>query len=223
MVVPRQMKKPESYASGSLTHRHWRKGRPLPVGLKLADRVRIAKNKTATAISPLGDSLASLRNDVTESNMSRRNMISSQAAAQSEGAAASQASSSTGRSSADLEKHYSLLVKRRETALKPSNKSKGAAWWAYFKVKLLRDPVTDAATNVLLKCTLCEQQLSSSNPTRIAETHLVKGGCLEIKTSAATAATVSDRLIKQPAEPVQHQGEVNASSGAHVHVQKAQI
>ncbi|KAL3138247.1 hypothetical protein ABBQ32_006065 [Trebouxia sp. C0010 RCD-2024] len=137
-------------------------------------------------------------------------MISSQAAAQGEGAAASQASSSTGKSSADVEKHCSLLLKRRETALKPSTKSKGAAWWDFFEVKILRDPVTNAATNVLLKCTLCEQQLSSNNPTRLAETHLVKGGCLKIKTSAATVATISDRLIKQPAEPVQHQGEVNA-------------
>ena len=139
-----------------------------------------------------------------------RNMIGSQAAAQNEGAAASQSSSSTGKSSAEIEKSYSLLVKRRQSALQPGSKGKGAAWWEYFEVKILRDPVTNAATNVLLKCTLCEQQLSSSNPTRIAETHLVKGGCFKIKTSAAIAAAVSDCLIKQPAEPVQHQGEVNA-------------
>ena len=124
--------------------------------------------------------------------------MSSQAAAQGEGAAASQASSSTGKSSADLEKHYGLLVKCRETALKPSSKTKGAAWWDFFEVNILRDPVTNAATNVLLKCTLCEQQLSPSNPTRLAETHLVKGGCLKIKACAATAATVSERLISKP-------------------------
>lgn len=106
--------------------------------------------------------------------------------------------------------YYDLLVKRREGALKPGNKSKSAAWWEFFEVVVLRDPVTTAATNVLLKCTLCEQQLSSSNPTRLADSHLSHGGCLKIKTSAATAAEVADRLTKKQTEPVQHQGERNA-------------
>ena len=114
-------------------------------------------------------------------------MLSSQATQQSESAAASQASSST-KSSADHRKYYDLLVKRREAALKPGSNSKTAAWWKFFEVLLVTDPVTISATNVLLKCLLCHQELSSSNTSRIAESHLAKGGCSKIKSNADVAA-----------------------------------
>ncbi len=74
---------------------------------------------------------------------------------------------------------------------------------------LVKDPVTGTAANVVLKCTLCDQQLSSSNTSRIADSHL--GGCSKFKCNAGIAAEVADRLhAKKPAEEVQHQGEVNA-------------
>ena len=137
-------------------------------------------------------------------------MSSTQRSEQSEGAAASYASSSS-KSSADWQKYYDLLVKRRDTALNPSNKTKSAAWWNFFEIVLVKDPVTGTAANVLLKCTLCDQQLSSSNTSRIAESHLLKGGCPKIKCNAGIAAEVADRLhAKKPAEEVQHKGEVNA-------------
>lgn len=136
-------------------------------------------------------------------------MSSTQRSEQSEGAASYASRSS--RSSADWQKYYDLLVKRRDSALKPSNKSNSAAWWNFFEVVLVKDPVTGTAANVVLKCTLCDQQLSSSNTSRIAESHLVKGGCSKIKCNAGIAAEVADRLhAKKPAEEVQHQGEVNA-------------
>lgn len=79
------------------------------------------------------------------------------------------------------------------------------------EIVLVKDPVTGTAANVVLKCTLCDQQLSSSNTSRIAESHLVKGGCSKIKCNAGIAAEVADRLhAKKPAEEVQHKGEVNA-------------
>jgi len=53
-------------------------------------------------------------------------MSSTQRSEQSEGAAASYASSSS-KSSADWQKYYDVLVKRRDLALKASNKSKSAA------------------------------------------------------------------------------------------------
>ena len=137
-------------------------------------------------------------------------MSSTQRSEQSEGAAASYASSSS-KSSADWQKYYDLLVKRRVTALNPSNKTKSAAWWNFFEIVLVKDPVTGTAANVLLKCTLCDQQLSSSNTSRIAESHLLKGGCPKIKCNAGIAAEVADRLhAKKPAGEVQHKGEVNA-------------
>ena len=138
-------------------------------------------------------------------------MSSTQTSEQNSGAAASHASSSSSKSSADWQKYYDLLVKRRELALKPSNKSKSAAWWNFFDLVLVKDPATGSATNVVLKCTLCDQQLSSSNTSRIAESHLAKGGCSKIKSNAGTAAEVAARLhAKKPVEEVQHQGEVNA-------------
>lgn len=106
-------------------------------------------------------------------------MSSTQRSEQSEGAAASYASSSS-KSSADWQKYYDLLVKRRDTAVNPSNKAKSAAWWNFFDIVLVKDPVTRTAANVLLKCMLCDQQLSSSNTSRIAESHLLKGGCPKI-------------------------------------------
>ncbi|DBA84868.1 TPA: hypothetical protein ACH3X1_005888 [Trebouxia sp. C0004] len=135
-------------------------------------------------------------------------MSSTQRSEQSEGAAVSYASSSS-KSSADWQKYYDLLLKC--TALKPSNKTKSAAWWNFFEIVLVKDVVTGTAANVLLKCTLCDQQLSSSNTSRIAESHLLKGGCPKIKYNAGIAAEVADRLhAKKPAEEVQHKGEVNA-------------
>ena len=138
-------------------------------------------------------------------------MSSSQATEQNRGAAASQTSSSSTKSCADWQKYYDLLVKRRDAALKPGNKSKSAAWWNFFELVLEKDSVTSSATNVLLKCTLCSQHLSSSNTSRIAESHLAKGGCSKIKCNATIAAEVSDRLhTRKAADEVQHAGEVNA-------------
>ena len=98
-------------------------------------------------------------------------MSSSQATEQTpQRAAASHASSSSTKSSADWHKYYDLLVKRREAALKPG-KSKTAAWWNFFEIVLVKDPFTSSPTNVLLKCTLCNQELSSNNTSRIAESH----------------------------------------------------
>ena len=88
---------------------------------------------------------------------------------------------------------YSLLCKRRTAALKPGNKS--SSWWKYFDIVLITDPVTSKATNVVLKCLLCKNSLSSSNPSRIADTHLTKGGCPKIKTDVEVAAEVADRLV----------------------------
>ncbi|DBA79985.1 TPA: hypothetical protein ACH3X1_008188 [Trebouxia sp. C0004] len=129
---------------------------------------------------------------------------------QDEGAAVSYASSNS-KSSADWQKYFDLQGKRRDTALNPSNKTKSAAWWNFFEIVLVKDPVTGPAANVLLKCTLCDQQLSSSNTSRIAESHLLKGGCPKIKCNARIAAEVADRLhAKKPPQEVQHKGEVNA-------------
>ncbi|DBA91164.1 TPA: hypothetical protein ACH3X1_016019 [Trebouxia sp. C0004] len=43
------------------------------------------------------------------------------------------------------------------------------------------------AWNVGLKCKICDAFLSSSNPSRIASTHLMKGGCPKIKGDADIA------------------------------------
>ena len=138
-------------------------------------------------------------------------MPNAQTSELSEGAAASNASSSSCKSSADWQKYHDLLVRRRDLALKPGNKSHSAAWWNFFEVVLVRDPFTGTAANVFLKCTLCNQQLSSSNTSRIAESHLAKGGCSKIKCNAAIAAEVADKLhAKKPGEEVQHKGEVSA-------------
>ena len=124
---------------------------------------------------------------------------------QDHGAAASQTSSSVTKSSAEWYAYYDLLVKRRDAALKPGSKGKPAAWWNFLEIVLEKDLATSMATNVLLKCTLCSQQLSSSNPSRIAESHIAKGGCSKIKSNATIAAEVSDR--------VQSYGQVLGQSG----------
>ena len=59
-------------------------------------------------------------------------MSNAQTSELSEGAAASNASSSSCKSSADWQKYYDLLVRRRDLALKPGNKSHSAAWWNFF-------------------------------------------------------------------------------------------
>lgn len=79
-------------------------------------------------------------------------MSNAQTSESSEGAAASNAfSRSSCKSSADWQKYYDLLVRRRDLALKPGNKSKSAAWWNFVEVVLVRDPFTGTAANVFLK------------------------------------------------------------------------
>ena len=82
-------------------------------------------------------------------------MSNTQTSELSDGAAASNASSSSCKSSADWQKYLELLVRRRDLALKPGNKSKSAAWCNFFEVVLVKDPFTGTAASVFLKCPLC--------------------------------------------------------------------
>ena len=77
-----------------------------------------------------------------------RSMSNAQTSELSEGAAASNASSSSCKSRADWQKYYDLPVRRRDLALKPGNKSHSAAWWNFFEVVLVRDPFTGTAANL---------------------------------------------------------------------------
>lgn len=110
-------------------------------------------------------------------------------------AAASQSSTAVSKTKEELLSYHSTLKKCREAALKPGGKSKAANWWKYLEVLLVTDPVTNDATNVLLQCFLCNNQLSASNPSRIADSHLAKGGCNKVKGDMSFGTALADCVL----------------------------
>ncbi len=123
----------------------------------------------------------------------------------------SQTASSDKKTSAECKKYFEVLLERKKAADNGKGKGKPADWWQYLTVILQTDPNDpNEAWNVALKCKFCEAFLSSSNPSRIAGTHLMKGGCPKIKGDADIATEVSEAFRKHPVESVQPQDEVNA-------------
>ena len=58
----------------------------------------------------------------------------------------------------------------------------------YHSIILQTDPSDpNMAWNVALQCQFCEAFLSSSNPSKIASTHSMKGGCPEVRGDADIA------------------------------------
>ena len=92
-------------------------------------------------------------------------------------------------------RHYQSLVKRKAAA-DSTKKTGGAAWWQFFEVVLEKDSDTKSATGVKLQCIKCDALLSSSNPTRIAKSHIMSAGCKAIKQDAVLGQEVADALVK---------------------------
>ena len=59
-------------------------------------------------------------------------------------------------------------------------------------------------TGVKLQCVKCNSLLSSSNPSRIADTHIKAAGCKAIKQNAELGQEVADALVKRktPADAI---------------------
>ena len=126
-------------------------------------------------------------------------------------ASSSQTSSSDKKTSAEWKRYFEVLLERKKAADNGKGKGKPADWWQHLTVILQTDPNDpNKAWNVALKCKFCDAFLSSSNPSRIASTHLMKGGCPKIKGDADIATEVSEAFQKHPIESGQPQAEVNA-------------
>ncbi|DBA85946.1 TPA: hypothetical protein ACH3X1_005487 [Trebouxia sp. C0004] len=111
-----------------------------------------------------------------------------------------------------MQRYFEVLLEQKKAADNGKGKGKPADWWQYLAVILQTDPNDpNKAWNVALKCKFCDAFLSSSNPSRIASTHLMKGGCPKIKGDADIATEVSEAFQKHPVEIGQPQAEVMLS------------
>ncbi|KAJ9539709.1 hypothetical protein OSB04_026215 [Centaurea solstitialis] len=72
-----------------------------------------------------------------------------------------------------VNKRYEGLTTVRSKAIK----GKGAWYWVHLEPILVRNPDTNDAKAVKLKCNLCEAVFSASNPSRTASEHLKRGTC----------------------------------------------
>ena len=114
--------------------------------------------------------------------------------AASSGITPSDSSESTVDPGSKVAKRFSELEKRRAKALKDT---KGTArWWKFFTVVCTRDKDTDEITAVHLQCSLCDTQLSATNESRIATSHLKNAACSKVKTDPEAAAVVAKAFIK---------------------------
>jgi osmotically-inducible protein OsmY len=114
-------------------------------------------------------------------------------------ASSSQTSSTDKKTSAEWKKYFEVLLERKKAAGKGKGKGKPADWWQYLTVILQTDPSDpEKAWNVALQCQFCEAFLSSSNPSRMASTHLMKGGCPKVRGDADIATEVSAALQRDP-------------------------
>ena len=114
--------------------------------------------------------------------------------AASSGITPSDSSESTVDPGSKVAKRFSELEKRREKALKDT---KGTArWWKFFAVVCTRDKDTDEITAVHLQCSLCDMQLSATNESRIATSHLKNAACSKVSTEPEAAAVVAKAFIK---------------------------
>ncbi len=108
-------------------------------------------------------------------------------------ASSSETSSSDKKTSAEWKRYYEVLLERKKAADNGKGKGKPADWWQYLAVILETDPNDpNEALNVALKCKFCANYFSSSNPSRIASSHLMKAGCPKIKGDADIATEVSE-------------------------------
>ncbi len=79
------------------------------------------------------------------------------------------------------EKRFVELSRRRTNAL---NDAKGTArWWKFLEVLRKTDPVSEETIAVQLRCLLCQTELSASNESRIATSHLRNAGCCKVQAS----------------------------------------
>ncbi|KVI10095.1 Ribonuclease H-like domain-containing protein, partial [Cynara cardunculus var. scolymus] len=72
-----------------------------------------------------------------------------------------------------VNKRYEGLSTVRSKAIK----GKGAWYWVHLEPILVRNPDTNDAKAVKLRCNLCEAVFSASNPSRTASEHLKRGTC----------------------------------------------
>lgn len=72
-----------------------------------------------------------------------------------------------------VNKRYEGLSTVRAKAIK----GKGAWYWVHLEPILVRNPDTNDAKAVKLRCNLCEAVFSASNPSRTASEHLKRGTC----------------------------------------------
>ena len=79
------------------------------------------------------------------------------------------------------EKNFIELTKRRANAL--SDTKGTAGWWKVFEPIRKVDPKSEETIGVKLCCRMCQIELSASNESRIATTHLKNGGCSKVKAS----------------------------------------
>ena len=86
------------------------------------------------------------------------------------------------------EKRFVELSRRRTNAL---SDAKGTArWWKFLEVLRKTDPVSEETIAVQLRCLLCQTELSASNESRIATSHLRNAGCSKVKASPDLALAV---------------------------------
>ena len=114
--------------------------------------------------------------------------------AASSGVAPSDSSQTTSDPGSKVAKRFSELEKRREKALKDTRGT--ARWWKFFTVVCTCDKDTDEITAVHLQCSLCDMQLSATNESRIATSHLKNAACSKVKTDPEAAAVVAKAFIK---------------------------
>ncbi|DBB01624.1 hypothetical protein WJX77_012134 [Trebouxia sp. C0004] len=69
-------------------------------------------------------------------------------------------------------------------------KKGSAAWWKFFQPVLDEGPETQKQVIILL-CKLCNAKLSSSNPGRIAQTHIKLAACKAIKSDTTLGEEVA--------------------------------
>ncbi|KAG6382475.1 hypothetical protein SASPL_157855 [Salvia splendens] len=70
-----------------------------------------------------------------------------------------------------VNKRYARLLSLRTKVVD----GKGAWYWAHFDPILIRNPDTNLAKSVKLKCSLCDAAFSASNPSRTA--HAISPRC----------------------------------------------
>lgn len=86
------------------------------------------------------------------------------------------------------EKRYAELSRRRANAL---SDAKGTArWWKFLEVMRKVDTESEETLAVWLRCVLCQAELSASNESRIATSHLKKAGCSKVKATPDLALEV---------------------------------